>query len=455
MNKNKISLFLCIFSLVTISSLIFISVVFAQDNQINLISNASKEANNIDLFVSPDSGSFLGGSTFEIPFFINTKEQNVKNVSLNITFDPAKLAIVKPSNGKSIIGVWSSAPSYDNNQGVANFSGTIPNGIISSSGLITSITFEAKSTGTAEVLINNNSKVTLFDGTNVKINTNRGLYTIFPKPAGSVDVFSDTHPLSDSWYNNTNVVLSWNKLPNTQGYSYVIDNKPNTLPENKITSQDTIKQYENLTDGLWYFHIKPLKSGGIWGTTTNRVLKIDTTPPNNFKPKFEYITHDKSNFAVITFNTTDSLSGVDLYQVGITDTTGDLNNVSPVFNNSTSPYQLNLDSINSARVIVRAIDKAGNITDSAINIKKYNRVVQVLLNNKILVLVLILVLMILLYLAHYFKDHRIFKRFKMVSRLIEAEDKKLEIKENKEQLEEEKIIDKISNVEIRDDYLGE
>jgi hypothetical protein len=455
MKKINIVYFLTTFSLVLATSLSFFNVVFAQDSQINLISSTSNDVNNIDLFVSPDSGSFLGGSTFEIPFFINTKQQNVKNVELNISFDPTKLAIVKPSNGKSIIGVWNSAPSYDNNQGVASFSGTIPNGIISSSGLITSITFEAKSSGLAEVLVKNNSKVSLFDGTNVKLNTNRGLYTIFPKPAGAVDVFSDTHPLSDSWYNNTNVVLSWNKLPNIVGYSYVLDNKPNTLPENIVASQDTIKQYENLNDGLWYFHIKPLKSGGIWGTTTNRIIKIDTTPPNNFKPKFEYVTHDKSNFAVISFNTNDSLSGIDHYEIGITDTTKDLNNVSPVFNNSSSPYQLNLDGINSARVIVRAVDKAGNITDSAINIKKYNKLVQIFLNNKILVLVVVLALMILLYLVHYFKDHRIFKRFKMVSRLIEAEDKKLEITQNKEQIEEEKIIDKISNVEINDNYLGE
>ena len=42
----------------------------------------------------------------------------------------------------------------------------------------------------------------------------------------------------------------------------------------------------------------------------------------------------------------------------------------------------------------------------------------------------------------------------MVSRLIEAEDKKLEIKENKEQIEEENIINEISNVGLGDDFPG-
>jgi hypothetical protein len=317
--------------LIFIFSIFFGSNVFAQDNQINLISS-NKDSGNIDLFVSPDTGSFLGGSNFEIPFFINTKGQNIKNIELNITYDPTKLAITKPSNGKSIIGIWDSAPNYDNNKGIAKFSGSIPNGIQSSSGLITSITFEAKSSGNAEISINSNSKVTSFDNQNVKINTNRGLYTIFPKPSGSVEVFSDTHPLVDSWYNNTNVVFSWNNLPNVVGYSYVLDNKPNTLPESKIISKETIKQYENLTDGLWYFHIKPLKVGNIWGTTTNRILKIDTVAPNDFKPKFEYVREDKSNFAVVSFKTTDNLSGIDHYEVAIIDTKNLNNDISPVFN---------------------------------------------------------------------------------------------------------------------------
>ena len=428
--------------------------VFAQENQINLISG-NKDSGNIDLFVSPDTGSFLGGSNFEIPFFVNTKGQNIKSIELNINYDPTKLAITKPSNGKSIIGIWDSAPSYDNNKGVAKFSGSIPSGVQSSSGLITSITFEAKSSGIAEISINPSSKVVSFDNQNVKINTNRGVYTIFPKPSGSVEVFSDTHPLADSWYNNTSVVFSWNKLPNVVGYSYVLDNKPNTLPESKIISQDTIKQYENLSDGLWYFHIKPLKVGNIWGTTTNRILKIDTVAPNDFKPKFEYVREDKSNLAVVNFKTTDNLSGIDHYEVAIIDTKNLNNDISPVFTFSQSPYQVNLDAINSVRVIVRAVDKAGNSTDSSIDIKKHSVPSQIFYNNKILILVIIIILFILFYLLHFFKDHRIFKRFKMVSKLIEAEDKKIQIEENKEQIEQEKIIDKISNIEIPNDSITE
>jgi hypothetical protein len=440
---NKTIFFLIIFIL-----FLHLNLSTVESAEVNLIENSNK--NTVELFLSPQAGSFLGGSFFEVPFFVNTKDKSVTNIELNIAYDPTKLGIVKPSNGKSIIGVWTNAPMYDNNKGTAQFSGTIPGGITSQSGLVTAITFEAKTEGNAEVSILPTSKVSIFDGVELSadVNTNRGVYTIFPKPFGSVEVYSETHPLEDKWYNNTNVVFSWNKIPSVVGYSFVFDNKPNTLPENKIDFTENIKQYENLSDGIWYFHIKALRTGDIWGTTTNRKLKIDTTPPNNFKPKVEYVNHGQSNFAVITFKAVDSLSGIEHYEVGLTDTSNNTNqNISPVFNRSESPYQVSLDSIKSARVTIRAIDYAGNFTDSSINVQKSNKILQFFYNNKIAVLAFTLVFLILMYFVHYLRDHRIFKRLRMLDTLIKAEDKKLKVEEEKEEKEEEKVIESLSNTE--------
>lgn len=440
--NKKISL---VFSVIILFQIILLLPSRVAGAEVNLITQ--NDTPSIDLFMTPQTGSFLGGTSFEVPFFINTKGKSVTNIDLNISYDPTRLGIIKPSNGKSVIGIWASAPGYDNNKGTANFSGTIPNGIVSESGLITSITFEAKAPGNAEVIISESSKVEILDGKKItpKLITNRGLYTIFPRPTGSVEVYSETHPFEDKWSSNPNVIFIWNKIPNIIGYSFVLDNKPNTLPENKVSTTDTVNKYENLSDGVWYFHIKALKDGDIWGTTTNRILKIDTTPPNNFKPKIEYIRHGNSNLASISFATTDSLSGVNHYEVGLTDTSNNLNNdTSPVFNYAESPYQVSLDSINSARVTVRAIDNAGNITDSAVYVKKSNLVWQFVYNNKITILVLTVILLILIYVTHYFKDHRVFKRLRMLDRLIKAEDQKLEKEEMKNEAEEQEILEHIS-----------
>ncbi len=439
--NKKISL---VFSVIILFQIIFFSPSSVSAEEVNLITQ--NDDTSVDLFMIPQTGGFLGGTSFEVPFFVNTKGKSVTNIELNISYDPTKLGIIKPSNGKSIIGIWTNAPGYDNNKGTASFSGTIPNGIVSESGLITSITFEAKAPGNAEVIISESSKVEINDGKKIlpKIITNRGLYTIFPRPTGSVEVYSETHPFEDKWSSNPNVIFSWNKVPNIVGYSFVLDNKPNTLPENKVSTTDTVNKYENLSDGVWYFHIKALKDGDIWGTTTNRILKIDTAPPNNFKPKIEYIRHGNSNLASISFATTDSLSGIHHYEVGITDTSNNANNdTSPVFNYAESPYQVSLDNINSARVTVRAIDNSGNIMDSAVYVKKSNLAWQFVYNNKIAILFLIVVLLVLIYITHYFKDHRVFKRLRMLDRLIKAEDQKLEIEETKNEEEENKMIDQI------------
>ncbi len=435
-----------------IFSAIFFIVAFPMITraEVNLVPSGDKPS--VDLFLSPQTGSFLGGSSFEVPFFVDTKGKSVTSIELNISYDPTKLGITKPSNGKSIIGIWTSAPGYDNNKGTATFSGTIPNGIISESGLITSITFEAKSQGDAWIAIGEDSKVSIFDGveTQAMINTNRGIYTIFPKPQGNINVYSETHPLEDQWSNNNNVSFSWSKVPSIIGYSFLLDNKPNTLPENQVQTTDTIKQYQNLEDGVWYFHIKALSAGDIWGTTTNRVVKIDTAPPNTFEPKVKYTNQGNTNLAIISFNTNDSLSGIDHYEVSITDTSdkGKINN-SPVFVYSESPFQVPVDQINSAIVTVRAIDRSGNTIDAQVEVKKVNKLWQFVFNNSVLLLNIIIFILLILYLIHYFRDHKIFKRLKMLDHIIKVEDQKVKIEEEKEEKEEEKIIENISHFDVQ------
>ncbi len=58
------------------------------------------------LFLSPASGSFLSGSTFEVSLFVDTRGASVNAIEANLRFPADKLTIVSPSSGKSIIGVW-------------------------------------------------------------------------------------------------------------------------------------------------------------------------------------------------------------------------------------------------------------------------------------------------------------------------------------------------------------
>ncbi len=93
---------------------------------------------------SPTTGSFVEGSTFDVPILLDTEGSSINAIELHVIFDSDKLTVINPSSGKSIIGVWTEPPSYDNTRGIANYVGVIPNGIKTGSGLIGTITFKAK-----------------------------------------------------------------------------------------------------------------------------------------------------------------------------------------------------------------------------------------------------------------------------------------------------------------------
>src|SRR3989344_1893263 len=254
---------LLIFFIIFVISFVFFvnteSIVYAQS--INL--DASNLTAKVDLSFSPFFGSFEEDSTFNVPIFLNTRDSSVNGIELYIRFDAEKLAVIQPSGVTSIIGVWIEPPVFDNTRGIVNYVGVVPDGITTSSGLIGTITFKAKKTGRASVSFDSNSSVLLNDGLGTKAVTTfgRAEFTILHKAPSGVVIFSDTHPKENDWYNNMNPVISWEKDEGVEGFSYVFDNKPFTMPENTIMTTATTKSFESLNDGMWYFHIISNRNG--------------------------------------------------------------------------------------------------------------------------------------------------------------------------------------------------
>jgi hypothetical protein len=326
--------------------------------------DASALAQKAAIFISPKSGSFEEGSTFDVQVFLDTKGRSVNTIELHVAFNPRILSIVSPSNGKSIVGVWLSPPTYSNTNGTIVLIGSIPNGIVTSNGLITTLTFKSNVSGDAKITITPQSRVLANDGNGTQVETsfNGALYSILPKAPEGVRVSSDTHPDTDKWYNNKNPVLSWEKDSAISDFSYTLDTIPTTIPDNTADGSDLTTSYQDLPDGLHYFHIKARRKG-IWGNTTHFPLRIDTTPPAVFSIKNEYLKTD----ALLTFFTTDSLSGTDHYEIGLLNekTAGG----SPLFINVESPYQVPLENNGEVRAIIRAYDLAGNVQESSLDLK--------------------------------------------------------------------------------------
>lgn len=366
-----------------------------------------------ELFITPRSGNFLVDSTFETPIYIDTKGNSINAINLKISFDPNKLTIVKPSSGKSIFGIWIETPGYDNTKGTASLVGVIPGGIVTSSGLIGTITFKAKASGTTRVNITNYSSANLNDGLGSEVDLTRigATYSIDQKPPEGMIVSSETHPSQDRWYNNNSPILNWTIEDNNIGYSVTFDNSPNTIPPNEINSTESSKAYEDIKDGIWYFHVKA-NQNGVWGNTSNFQVKIDTTIPALFTPSINIIKDTGENKKyLLSFLTTDSLSGINHYEVGIINKK-EGSTVSPVFTETESPYLVPQDTSNNIRVIIRAFDNAGNLRDTYVDLYPGYNLISMIKEYGSYILFLFVILMLIELIIHYLFGHHLLSNLK-------------------------------------------
>lgn len=403
--------------------LIFFIIGFRVDAQtINI--DASKLLARVEISLSPRAGSFVEGSTFQVPILINTKNKSINGIEVRISFDKDKLFIVNPTGGTSIIGVWVEPPGYDNTRGTANYVGVVPNGIITEAGLVGTITFKAKAPGNAVVSISSNSKILLNDGlgTEAQVDLGRANYTILTKAPEGVQIFSETHPIQADWYNNNSPSLSWIKDAGVAGFSFELDDKPNTIPDNTIDTEDTTRSFDELKDGLWYFHIKASKNN-VWGTTGHFLIQIDTVPPAEFKPIANYLVAATVlvERTLVSFFTTDNLSGVDHYEVGIIDK-AEPPTQSPVFVEAVSPFQVPLNSASKLQVIVRAIDKAGNVRDESIDVRAPFVITKFIKDYLVYILIAIILLGLIMLIIHYLFGHHIIKHLRRMFQIIKKEE---------------------------------
>lgn len=360
------------------------------------------------IFLSPQVSIINEGSTFDVAVYLNTRGASVDEISVEIRFAPDKLTVVRPSRGKSFISVWSKSPTFSNSEGTLSFSGTIPNGVRVENGLITAITFQAKATGRAEVKIAPASQAFAREGEErikLDLDLGSGVYTVISKPPEGIPVESITHPFDSEWYNSGSPVFTWEKEAGADDFSFILDNKPFTNPDSIADTPDAIAGYENLPDGIWFFHLKARK-GEIWGPTAHFRIRIDTAPPRSFVPKIGIIPGEGGDKGVVTFFTTDSLSGVDHFEIGVLDKSQSPL-LSPVFVEAESPYQIPDYLPGTLRVVVRAFDRAGNVRDEIIEPAGEYATLAFLRKHVVVIYFSSIALFLALGILHYFFGHHL------------------------------------------------
>ena len=96
------------------------------------------------------------------------------------------------------------------------------------------------------------------------------------------DISSPTHPDEGAWYNDDDPTFDWttpSSPAGIQGYSYILDHSPTTLPDSIIESNDNSIDYTNLDDGVWYFHVRAQDNADNWGAADHFRVNVDTSAP--------------------------------------------------------------------------------------------------------------------------------------------------------------------------------
>jgi len=325
------------------------------------------QAEGASLYLSPQSGTFFVGSIFDISVFVNTEGSSINAVQVDLKFPPEVLQVTSPTAGSSFISIWADQPFYSNTEGLIGFKGGVLSpGINTSSGLISTITFRAKAPGQAAISFLDSSKVLLADakGTDILKTATRGEYFLTVPPPEGPKISSPTHPSLTNWYKNNNPTFFWEKEAGVTDFSYSLDQDARGIPDNVSEGSSTSAAFNDVLDGVWYFHLKA-KKGNVWGGVSHYPIQIDNTPPRDFEIQIERIGRITGAGFFVHFSTDDLLSGIDYYEVSTVDMSNPQATLSPFFVEAVSPYKIPFESAGKYAVLVKAYDKAGNFTESS------------------------------------------------------------------------------------------
>ena len=326
------------------------------------------------LYFSPASGLASPGGLIYATAMVDSEGVAINNAESNIIFPKDLLSVVSVSKNNSIFSLWVSEPSFSNDAGVISFNGGIPNpGYAGASGKIATITFKAKAAGTASVYFTA-AGVRANDGLGtdvlrvsspLAITITGGSAPITPSASVSATpsvpvITSATHPDSEKWYSLKSATFSWPVKSGILANRLLLGRYEDTTPSVLYDPAISEKTIDDLDDGVWYLHVQ-LKNKAGWGAVGHYKFRVDKTPPQEFtiQASSNGNASDLNGRTAINFEAKDVLSGVALYRVKVGD--ADFVDVLPA-NQGPTAYILPGEDSGLKKVIVQAIDMAGNVT---------------------------------------------------------------------------------------------
>ncbi|MES3031707.1 MAG: cohesin domain-containing protein [Patescibacteria group bacterium] len=332
----------------------------------------TEKADAATLSFSPSSASVSVGNIVSVKVVVNTLGEAINNAEAIIQFPSDLLEVISVSKSSSVFSLWVEEPIFSNLSGTIKFNGGVANpGFNGSNGSIVSITFKAKSSGTASILFTD-AAVRKNDGSGTDILTskNSGVVrigvaevvdvpvvsgAILPKPV----ISSETHPDQMAWYALNTASFNWKIPAGVTSLETLFNKNQNSVPSIKYDSSVSQKTLNNISDGTYYFHLRYANSVG-YGPVAHYQFNIDTTAPDPFIPTIR----TSGNKNLIKLNAEDATSGIDYYTIQIDDNqmlkikkTGLVEN----------EYPLPVLKQDNHKLIIIAYDKAGNHREASLD----------------------------------------------------------------------------------------
>lgn len=347
-------------------------------------------------YILPQSGTYKINSSFSVDIKIDSEGDGVNAAQASVNFNKNVLEIESVDKDGSVFSFWAEEPAYSNSDGKLTFIGGTINGVSGSTLQVLKIKFKSKSIGDGAVSFDDGA-ITIDDGTGTNILTEMtgssfkiSLTAVVPEapsvtaqlplagepipspvlierppaPAeaipGAPTVNIPIYPDPNKWYDViTPFLATWTLQEDITDVATAVNTNPNFNPAKSEKLFDT-KIFDVLSEGISYLHVR-FKNRLGWGQTVHYRLAVDTNPPAPFTIESPDGFKTDNPAPVITFETSDGLSGVDHYSVKI--------GAAEAFDSKAGRIKIPLQSPGVHKIIIRAVDVAGNFTSNSVDME--------------------------------------------------------------------------------------
>lgn len=330
----------------------------------------AQAAGSAELSFSEDTYAFSRGEQFDVVVEVAANQSSLDTVRAVVTFDPNVLM----AQDVQLLGVFDrSAPGnyIDNTRGKVSWGAFTLEDPLNTSTSLLSITFLAVGEGSADVSISSDSKAIsqgqeYFDAGSLDVASVAVTVPATDDAESALLVLeSATHPSEMQWYPSTDVAMSWTELESDSAivsYTYTLDEDPQAPLAQVVDASVTDVLIDVVEDGIYTFRIQGLQADGATTPIAERVVRVDTTPPNPIQLTAQDTQLLEGESAWLSYATTDETSGVLQYQIAI--------NEGP-FELQDSPVQVEGLPAGTYFFRVAALDRAGNTTYGSESVRVY------------------------------------------------------------------------------------